>query len=140
MSSAFGIEWETRISVMRIPRSVEETGMRGKCFADTTTRAGCIRHWIIGRQLRKHRPKDPPSRSARAHAIASIPLVQNGRQVKFWVSLHGLQELVVAIDRSVGLKHVEDEALVNGLLHRVAVERAMLAWSVFSPPNSCHLR
>ena len=43
--------------------------------------------------------------------------------VELGVALDGLDQLVVAVDRRVALEHVEDEALVDGLLHRVAVER-----------------
>ena len=42
--------------------------------------------------------------------------------VEFRVVLDRLDQLVVAVDRRVALQHVEDEALLDGLLHRVAVE------------------
>ena len=42
--------------------------------------------------------------------------------VELRVILHRLHEPVVALDRRVVLQHVEDEALLDGLLHRVAVE------------------
>ena len=44
--------------------------------------------------------------------------------VELGVALDLLDELVVALDRRVVLEHVQDEALLDGLLHRVAVERA----------------
>ena len=44
--------------------------------------------------------------------------------VELRVALDLLDQLVVAVHGRVALEHVEDEALLDGLLHRVAVERA----------------
>ena len=46
--------------------------------------------------------------------------------VELRVVLDRLHQLVVAVDRRVVLEHVEDEAFLDGLLHRVAVERPVL--------------
>ena len=46
--------------------------------------------------------------------------------VELRVALDLLDQLVVALDRRVVLQHVQDEALLDGLLHRVAVERPVL--------------
>ena len=46
--------------------------------------------------------------------------------VELRVVLDRLHQLVVALDRRVVLEHVEDEALLDRLLHRVAVERPVL--------------
>ena len=45
--------------------------------------------------------------------------------VELGVALHRLGELVVAVDRRVVLEHVQDEALLDRLLHAVVVERKM---------------
>ena len=45
--------------------------------------------------------------------------------VELGVALHRLGELVVATDRRVVLEHVQDEALLDRLLHAVVVEREM---------------
>ena len=37
-----------------------------------------------------------------------------------------LDQLVIAVNRRVGLEHIEDEALLDRLLHRVAVEGPVL--------------
>ena len=46
--------------------------------------------------------------------------------VELGVALDRLDQPVVAVDRRVVLEHVEDEALLDRLLHRVAVERPVL--------------
>ena len=46
--------------------------------------------------------------------------------VELRVVLDRLDQPVVAVDRRVVLEHVEDEALLDRLLHRVAVERPVL--------------
>ena len=46
--------------------------------------------------------------------------------VELRVGLDGLDEPVVAVDRRVAREHVEDEALLDRLLHRVGVERPVL--------------
>ena len=46
--------------------------------------------------------------------------------VELRVALDRLDQLVVAVDRRVVLEHVQDEALLDRLLHRVAVEGAVL--------------
>ncbi len=45
--------------------------------------------------------------------------------VELRVALHRLGELVVALDRGVVLEHVQDESLLDGLLHAVVVEGAV---------------
>ena len=47
-------------------------------------------------------------------------------RVELRVVLDRLDQLVVAVHRRVALEHVEDEALLDRLLHRVAVERPVL--------------
>ena len=47
-------------------------------------------------------------------------------RVELGIPLDRLDELVVARDRRVGPQHVQDEALLDRLLHGVAVERAVL--------------
>ena len=47
-------------------------------------------------------------------------------RVELRVVLGLLDQLVVAVHRRVGLEHVEDEALLDRLLHRVAVEGPVL--------------
>src|SRR6266705_2255507 len=42
--------------------------------------------------------------------------------VEFRIGLHSFHKLVIAVDRSVVLENIEDEAFLNRLLHRVAVE------------------
>src|SRR4030095_1073503 len=42
--------------------------------------------------------------------------------VELWVSRDRLDELVVALNRRVVVEHVQDEALLDRLLHGVAVE------------------
>ena len=46
--------------------------------------------------------------------------------VELRIALDRLDQPVVALDRRVVLEHVEDEALLDRLLHRVAVERPVL--------------
>ena len=46
--------------------------------------------------------------------------------VELGIVLHRLGQPVVALHRRVVLEHVENETLLDGLLHRVAVERPML--------------
>ena len=46
--------------------------------------------------------------------------------VELRIVLDRLDQPVVAVDRRVVLEHVEDEALLDRLLHRVAVERPVL--------------
>src|SRR5205814_1079925 len=46
--------------------------------------------------------------------------------VELGIALDGLHEPVVAVDGRVVLQNVEDEALVDCLLHRVGVEGAVL--------------
>ena len=46
--------------------------------------------------------------------------------VKLRVALDRLDQLVIAVDRRVVLQHVQDEALLDGLLHRVAVKGPVL--------------
>ena len=46
--------------------------------------------------------------------------------VELRVALDRLDQLVVALDRRVVLEHVQDEALLDRLLHRVAVEGPVL--------------
>ena len=46
--------------------------------------------------------------------------------VELRIALDRLDQPVVALDRCVVLEHVQDEALLDRLLHRVAVERAVL--------------
>ena len=45
--------------------------------------------------------------------------------VELRVVLHGLGQLVVALDRRIVLEHVQDEPLLDRLLHAVVVERQM---------------
>ena len=52
--------------------------------------------------------------------------------VELRVALDRLDQLVVAVDRRVVLEHVEDEAFLDRLLHRVAVERPVLD---LAPPS-----
>ena len=47
-------------------------------------------------------------------------------RVELGIPLNRLDKLVVARDRRVGPQHVQDEAFLDGLLHGVAVERAVL--------------
>ena len=46
--------------------------------------------------------------------------------VELGIALDGLGQAVVALHRRVVFQHVEDEAFLNRLLHRVAVEGAVL--------------
>ena len=58
------------------------------------------------------------------HVAAQLLLRPLG--VELGVALDRLDQLVVALDRRVVPEHVEDEALLDGLLHRVAVEGPVL--------------
>ena len=49
-------------------------------------------------------------------------LLVGASDVELWIGIDGLRPAVVAVDRRVALQHVEDEALLDGLLHGVAVE------------------
>ena len=51
-------------------------------------------------------------------------------RVELGVAFDRLDELVVAVDRRVVGEHVQDEALLDRLLHRVAVERPVLGLAV----------
>ncbi len=51
-------------------------------------------------------------------------------RVELRVALDRLDQPVIAVHRRVALQHVEDESLLDCLLHRVAVERAVLHLAV----------
>jgi hypothetical protein len=57
--------------------------------------------------------------------VAAQLLVRASR-VELGIGFDGLDEPVVALDRRVVGEHVEDEAFLDGLLHRVGVKRAVL--------------
>ncbi len=57
------------------------------------------------------------------HVLAQ--LLVRPADVELGIALHSLHKPVVAADGRIGLQHIEDEALLDGLLHRVAVERAV---------------
>ena len=64
-------------------------------------------------------------------ALDVVPqLLAGALDVELGVALDGLDEPVVAVDRRVAREHVEDEALLDRLLHRVGVERPVLRRAV----------
>ena len=50
--------------------------------------------------------------------------------IELWIGFDRLDELVIAIDRHVVLEHIEDKALLDGLLHCVAVEGSVFGLSI----------
>ena len=70
-----------------------------------------------------------PDRMLMALHVAA-ELLLGALAVELGITLHLLDELVVALHRCVVAQHIEDEALLNGLLHRVAVERQVLDGSI----------
>ena len=57
------------------------------------------------------------------HKIAEF--LMSALLVKHRIVLDGLHQFVEAVDGRVILKHIKDKSLLNGLLHRVHMERAM---------------
>ena len=57
-------------------------------------------------------------------------LLRGSPSVELRIVLDGLHELVVAADRGVVGQHIDDEALLDGLLHRVGVERSVPSGAV----------
>ncbi len=53
-------------------------------------------------------------------------LLLRALRIELRIAFDLLDQLVVALDRRVVLEHVEDEAFLDRLLHRVAVKGAVL--------------
>ena len=60
----------------------------------------------------------------RLHVVPQF--LRRSLRIELGIILDGLHQPVVALDRRVIGQHVQDEPLLDCLLHRVAVERAML--------------
>lgn len=60
--------------------------------------------------------------------------------VKLGVALDGLGEPVVAVHRRIVLQHIEDESLMDGLFHCIAVKWPMLHLSPLGIGNAKHLQ
>ena len=59
--------------------------------------------------------------------------------VKHRIILDCFHDLVPAVDGRIVPKHIKNEALLNGLLHRIDMERAMLDFTILLIGNTKHL-